>query len=177
MSQQLQPWMPSIGLSPVQRQRTAVQILQCETSPHEASKAARDLIKAWPHARPPDPDGYAASLAAVLSQYPLGLVTECCDPRVGLARSREFPPTVACVVAWCDRRLDYHRKWAIYRPIARRPEKPDPLVKHPGIGAWLVDLAKRIREFPKAAKPTPARQSPSDAYLRALYGRQQAAAE
>lgn len=77
-------------------------------------KAARGLAGSWPHARPPDPDGYAASLAAALAAYPLGVVQECCDPRTGLAQHREFPPTVASIVEWCDRRVKQHRgmmKW------------------------------------------------------------------
>lgn len=92
------------------------------TSPHEALKAAKQLVGAWPHARPPDPEGWAGSLAAVLAQYPLGVVQECCDPRSGLARGREFPPTVACVVEWCDRTL------GAYRNVARRgPPEPQPV--------------------------------------------------
>lgn len=89
-------------------------ILRCVTSPQEALKATKLLIGSWPHANPPDPQGWAASLAAALAGYPLGLVQECCDPRTGLARSREFPPTVQSIVDWCDRRLKYHTgmvKW------------------------------------------------------------------
>lgn len=61
-------------------------------------------------------------MAAVLAGYPLGVVEECCDPRTGLARSREFPPTAAAVVEWCDRRLLYHRQWAQYVPVRKTPE-------------------------------------------------------
>ncbi len=39
----------------------------------------------------------------------MGLVQECCDPRTGLARIREFPPTVAAIVEWCDHRMKVHR--------------------------------------------------------------------
>lgn len=95
------------------------------TSPQQAAIEAKKLTAAWPHARPPDAAGYAASLAAVLAQYPLGVVQECCDPRTGLARSREFPPTPAAIVEWCDRRVTYHRgmvKWG-ERSGAQRAEE------------------------------------------------------
>ena len=71
-------------------------------------------MASWPHASPPNALGWAASLGAVLEQYPLGLVQECCDPRTGLAREREFPPTPKSIIDWCDKRLLYHRgmvKW------------------------------------------------------------------
>lgn len=77
-------------------------------------KAARQLVGLWPHAKPPDPETYAAGIAATLAGYPLGIVQECCDPRTGLARSREFPPTVAAIVEWCDVRLAFYRSLAAH---------------------------------------------------------------
>jgi hypothetical protein len=91
------------------------EILQCETSPRAALEAGRQLIGQWPHAKPADPETYAAALACVLAQYPLGLVQECADPCRGLASEREFPPTVASVVSWCDRRLAWHQAVAAYQ--------------------------------------------------------------
>ncbi len=93
------------------------------TSPQAALRAARQLLGQWPHAKPADPETYAASLGAVLAQYPLGVVQECVDPRVGLAREREFPPTVACLVEWCDKRLKYHTAMASYVPLPVRKEQ------------------------------------------------------
>jgi len=109
MAQKIQPWRPSTDLLIEQRAKNAALALQCATSPQEALKAAKRLAGSWPHARPPDPDGWAASLAAALSDYPLGVVQECCDPRIGLARAREFPPTVASIVEWCDTRVKQHQ--------------------------------------------------------------------
>jgi hypothetical protein len=107
-------WTPSTTLSIEQEAKQSSLALKYATSPQEALRQVRKLVGGWPHARPPDPEGWAASLAATLAQYPLGVVQECCDPRVGLVRGREFPPTVAAIVEWCDRRLTYHRgmvKW------------------------------------------------------------------
>lgn len=85
---------------------------------------AKQLIGCWPHSSPPDPKTYAASIAATLAGYPLGVVQECCDPRTGLARGREFPPTVAAIVSWCDSRLAFHQQLAAWKP--RPPALPAP---------------------------------------------------
>jgi len=68
------------------------------------------------HTRPDNPAGYLEALAGALSDYPFLLVAECCDPRTGLARRREQPPTVASIIAWCDERLDLYRVLASARP-------------------------------------------------------------
>ena len=112
MANEIKPWKPSTDLSLEQKIAKSSEMLKCETSPPAALKAAKQLVGCYPHAKPPDPEIYAGALAAVLAQYPLGLVEECCDPRCGLARKREFPPTVACVVEWCDSRLKYHQTMA-----------------------------------------------------------------
>lgn len=125
MGHDLQLWTPSTGLTIAQQAQRSALALKYATSPQEAIKAARQLAGSWPHARPPDPDGYAASLAAALAAYPLGVVQECCDPRTGLAQSREFPPTVAAIVEWCEKRVVYHRgsvKWGRLEGERRREE-------------------------------------------------------
>jgi hypothetical protein len=113
-SRDLALWTPSTALSIEQEASRSVAALKYATSPQEALRQVKRLVSSWPHARPPDPEGWAASMAAVLAQYPLGIAQECCDPRVGLAKKREFPPTVAAIDEWCKRRLDYHHgmiKW------------------------------------------------------------------
>lgn len=114
MAQEIQPWRPSTTSLP-DRAAISREILSLATSPRQAVEAAKQLVGQWPHARPPDPDIYAASLAAVLAAYPLGLVQECVDPRRGMARVREFPPTVAALVEWCDERLNFHQTVAQYK--------------------------------------------------------------
>lgn len=114
MGQDLALWQPSTTLSIEQESKRSAVALRYATSPQEALRQAKKLVAAWPHANPPNPAGWAASLGAVLEQYPLGVVEDCCDVRVGLAREREFPPTPAAVIGWCDKRLAYHRgmvKW------------------------------------------------------------------
>lgn len=93
------------------------------TAPTQALKAAKQLVGCFPHARPPEPETYAAALGATLAQYPEGVVRDCVDPRIGLARKREFPPTVASVVDWCDTRLAYYQTIAKWE--GRTPEPPE----------------------------------------------------
>jgi hypothetical protein len=158
-----------------QRNKRAVAALALSSTPDSvALKAAKALVRQWPHARPPDADAWQIAIGAKLSMYPPAIVEECCDPRTGLATVREFPPTVQAVTEWCDARLQYHRNWAAYRPVQKRIEKPDPPVKHPSIGQWLMDLGKRLRQFPKKPKPEPA---PTDEELRAYYTAHREAAE
>lgn len=75
----------------------------------EAIKAASRLVKQWPHANPPSLEIWLTALAAALADYPAAVVAECIDPRMGLARVREFPPTVASIVMWCEARMAQYR--------------------------------------------------------------------
>lgn len=101
-------------------------MLKWSTSPPAALKAVKQLLAAWPHLNVPDPAGYGASLGAVLEQYPLGVVGECCDVRTGLAREREFPPTPKAIIDWCDVRVKQHQGaiiWSRQEAAAKREER------------------------------------------------------
>jgi hypothetical protein len=118
---ELDHWRPPLTtLSPEQRRSRAIKVLSQETTAASiAIRAAKQLVGQWPHAKADDPEIYIAGLGAVLSGYPPGVVAECCDPRTGLARSREFPPTPAAVVEWCDKRLHHHRQWSKYVQVRK----------------------------------------------------------
>lgn len=150
MAQEIQLWKPSIG-SPNERKATAIEALKFTTSPQAAIKAAKQLVGCWPHARPADPETYAAALAAVLAQYPAGVVAECCDPRVGLARKREFPPTVACVVEWCDERVEFHRRWSTFVPHQAIVDDYRPVA--PEVRERVGALIKRLADHLRAGRP------------------------
>ena len=129
------------------------EILTSSTSPTAALKAAKQLVGCYPHARPPDPEVYAGALASVLAQYPLGLVHECVDPRRGLAREREFPPTVACVVEWCDRRLQFHQTVAAFNGLPARREEPNYSPEHRA--TMLQRLSKLMHDTFDVKMPAP----------------------
>jgi hypothetical protein len=117
--------------------------LQCGTSPQAALALAEKLIGCWPHAKPPDPKTYSAAMSATLAGYPLKVAQECCDPRIGLAREREFPPTVAALVAWCDKRHEFYQSVAKY--TGRSVALPAPEYS----GEHCAEMRARIAEIPK----------------------------
>lgn len=128
-------------------------MIAIQASPADAIKAAKQLIGLWPHAKPEDPEVYIGGLASALAQYPLGLVHECVDPRRGLAREREFPPTVACVVEWCDRRLLFHQTLAAFNGLPARREEPDYSSEH---RATMLQRLSKLMHDTFDAKPAQA---------------------
>lgn len=101
----------------------AKEVLSSTTSPSEAARAAERLIGQYGHLKPGDPDTFARSVAAVLSQYPFGLVQECIDPRIGAARMIKFL-SIADLVTWLDGRLEHYRALAAYVPREQLPAPP-----------------------------------------------------
>jgi hypothetical protein len=75
-----------------------------------------------------DPATYIASIAAVLSDYPEEVVMKATDPRSGIARKQNWHPTVAELVAYCDRLAE-----PLYREAERnkRITSPDRLLEAP----------------------------------------------
>lgn len=163
-------WKPSTQLSIAQEASKSAAAIRYETSRLDALNQAKRLLRSWPHANPPDPAGYAQAIAETLAQYPLGLVEECCDPRTGLAKHREFPPTVAAITEWCDKRLKYHRgmvKWVERQaPEADRFDEPH----QRGMLKRLQDLFRVFKPMPKPAPAfDPKSKIVSDEALRAHY--------
>lgn len=132
------------------------------------------MVEQWPHANPPNASAWISSIANAFEGYPLGVVAECVH---GLARSREFPPTVKAVADWCDARLQHHRNWAAYVPVVKRLEKPDPPVKHKEIEGWLIRLGKWLSAPKTAGVPTFKSRGPNSDELREHYPQHQQAAE
>lgn len=85
-----------------------------------------------------------ASLAATLAAYPPGIVQECCDPRKGLARTREFPPTVAAIIEWCDLRLAHHKAVAAYQGRAKLSAPPE-VIEEPMTQEQKLSFGEMLR--------------------------------
>lgn len=121
-------------------------ILAQSTSNSTALRAAKQLLELWPHSKPANPEIYMAGIGAVLAGYPLAVVQECVDPRLGLARNREFPPTIAAVVEWCDTcKSGYEssakiKDWQIEQQ--RRPPQPEYPEEH------RAEMLKKIAAIP-----------------------------
>lgn len=69
----------------------------------EAIEHVGILLAAFPNGGAQASRGYIGALASVLCDYPRIIALKCADPRQGVARETRFLPTVADVVAYCDR--------------------------------------------------------------------------
>jgi hypothetical protein len=80
----------------------------------EALEAIGGLLQAFPNGGRQADKAYIGVLAATLMQYPRSLALECADPLRGAAQETRFLPTVADLVAWCQRRT-YHMQSIVDR--------------------------------------------------------------
>lgn len=78
----------------------------------EALQVTERLLQLWPNGGKDAGDGYIGGVAAVLCDYPRMVSTRCADPRNGVARECKFLPTIAELVAWCDKETERIR-WPI----------------------------------------------------------------
>lgn len=136
---------PSTTSLLVQKATEAKQILSHPTSASSALKAAKQLVGCFPHARPPEPETYAAALGATLAQYPQAIVDECVDPRRGLARKLTFPPTVKDIVDWCDQRVRHFETLATYQPREIAPQREFTDEDRALAKRFLADLAAELK--------------------------------
>lgn len=100
----------------------------------EAVEQVARLLDQWPNGRKGVADGYIGALAAVLADYPRCVALRCCNPLKGVARATDYLPTIATVVAFCERETaalrgivdgDDHEK-RIQAEMARRREEERP---------------------------------------------------
>lgn len=110
-----------------------------------ALTAAKQLVGSWPHAQPPEPKVYAASIAATLAKYPVAIVAECADPRTGLALEREFPPTVKAVADWCEARLQHYEQLARWQPKEEKAEREFTDEERALAKRFLAELAAELK--------------------------------
>jgi hypothetical protein len=69
----------------------------------EALEHVHRLLRGFPNGGANAGDGYIGALAATLGEYPRMVATKCCSPVHGVARETRFLPTVADIVAFCER--------------------------------------------------------------------------
>jgi hypothetical protein len=70
----------------------------------KALEMAALLVKQWPHDSSHVLATCLETLAGALQQYPLSIGEKCCDPRIGLVRTREQFPSVPAIHEWCEAR-------------------------------------------------------------------------
>jgi hypothetical protein len=75
-------------------------ILQCQ----------RIVFSAYRADQYADPEGFMLSLGMVLQDYPDEVIVYITDPRTGVQRRNNWPPTIAEIVAACDDRIAYLKR-------------------------------------------------------------------
>jgi hypothetical protein len=66
------------------------------------------LLACWP--KPAGEKPYFGALAAALRNYPRRVALAAADPVTGIPRETKFQPTVADVIAWCERESGWMRR-------------------------------------------------------------------
>lgn len=72
----------------------------------EAMGAVATLVECYPNVGKSVSEGYLGALASLLADYPKSVSLLCCDPIRGIPRESRFLPTIADIVAWCEKRTD-----------------------------------------------------------------------
>jgi hypothetical protein len=102
------------------------------------------LVDAFPNGRSQAGRSYIGALASLLVTYPKTIALQCADPIRGVARDTRFLPTVADLVAFCEREL------AAMRDIVEREDRAQELAKRQREAA---DAEKRLADA-RAVRPT-----------------------
>jgi hypothetical protein len=102
------------------------------------------LVDAFPNGRAQAGRSYIGALASLLVTYPKTIALQCADPVRGVARDIRFLPTVADLVAFCEREL------AAMRNIVEREDRAQELAKRQREAA---DAEKRLSDA-RAVRPT-----------------------
>jgi hypothetical protein len=71
-----------------------------------------------------DPDGFVASMAIVLAQYPEEVVLYVTRPETGIQRRIKFPPTIPEVVEACDARVSELKTQERFKNWGSRNDPP-----------------------------------------------------
>lgn len=119
----------------------------------EAIERVGKMLDRCPHGRPKNEGAYIGGLAHVICQYPRMVAVKCVDPLNGVLRECEYLPTIAKLVAYCERESEFLRN------AVERDERLDQLAK---------EQQQRARDAERAAAERKAR--PTYDELKAKHG-------
>jgi hypothetical protein len=85
-------------------------------------KQAEILFSAYRADQYANEEGFMASVALVLGQYPDDVIIYITDPRTGLQRHSKWPPTVAEIIEACDARMQDLAKRERFKNWGKREE-------------------------------------------------------
>ncbi len=112
-------------LSPEQRKENAKMVLASPAiKSSEAYKMAKRLTGQFPHLKPGEPEFFLMGVAAILEQYPAGLVAESLRPDVGYAVTVEYF-SLKSLREWFQTRLEMNMALANWRPRQLPPPEQD----------------------------------------------------
>jgi hypothetical protein len=70
----------------------------------DAIELVGEMIKRYPNGGAQAGKGYIGELAATLCYYPRSVAVACADRMTGVTSMRDFLPTPASIIAWCEPR-------------------------------------------------------------------------
>jgi hypothetical protein len=116
----------------------------------EGIEAAGRIVDAYPNGGRDAGKGYLGALAATLVSYPRQTATACADRVHGITRTCKFLPTVADVVAWCERKTEplwemAERERRIAEQLAERDAPPPDPVMVDRIAQGFRELGETLR--------------------------------
>jgi len=119
----------------------------------EVLEAASGIIASYPSGKPANERGYLGAISSVLAEYPRQVVARCSSPLQGIVRECKFLPSVAELVAWCEREKAGLERLAESREAIEKPKvgypiggKPGDQFPEPSIGAATrTGLMQRYR--------------------------------
>lgn len=116
-----------------------------------------------------NPEGFLATVATILAEYPQEIVEYVTDPRTGLQRRLKFPPSPAEVVEACAAEIGWRAKIAANSGLSVAPRLPPPMAS--GVvgdgGPGTVYTAKAFEEATKKhGRPTGPFERPGDDWSR-----------
>lgn len=139
------------AVSPQTRASSKIQrVLTERMSLSEAIEAAGAIVDCYPNGGTSASRGYIGALAATLASYPRQVALRCADHHMGIVRECKFLPTVADIVAWCERETaplwnSADREKRIERQIAERNPPEISPEQREKIGSGLRELADSLR--------------------------------
>jgi hypothetical protein len=147
--------------SPMKRGNSSLQrVLDARMMLSEAIEAATRIVERYPNGGANAGKGYIGALAETLAGYPRQVAVACVGVK-GISAECKFLPTVADVIAWCERaveplRRDRDRELRVERQLVERQEFEAPRRARltygelkskygDGHGGWGVDATAELR--------------------------------
>jgi hypothetical protein len=118
-------------------------------------------------------EGYKANLKAVLAQYPDDVIAHVGDPRTGVQRSHNWPPTIAQIVTACEvhrdflARIEQHKNRG-KKVMAERKQLEAPRDDRPTLEELKAKYGPNWGLTPEPKRPPPQR-APSSDEIRMIY--------